>query len=151
MVVSVDSWREVAARVVAEEGGAPIHSEPEPCLPRAIVDGLAALAAMSPPRRLKGAEAWLDAKADAARLAAGGWAANALALGWHPLELFGVGAKGSGDFEGLAVWLTRRRPILLDERRAVALGSGRHFVFSRRTFDLSAAGGVVFLWEFGRG
>jgi hypothetical protein len=145
----VDSWREVAARVVAEECQG-IREQLPPALSLPIAAGLASLAKMNPPRRLKAGCRWDEIKGDAARLAAEGWALNALALGWHPLELFGCGGQSSSDFEGLAVWLSGRKVALLDERSAVAAHGGAHFIFNRRHgFDPSTSGGV-FLWEFGR-
>ena len=58
-------------------------------LPHGVTAGLRRLNVMRPPRLLK-PDAWPVAVSDALRLARDGWAAKALALGWHELDLFGA-------------------------------------------------------------
>ena len=112
-----------------------------------INDGIAQLQSMPAPRITR-LEVWPMIVADAKRLVDDGWAQQALALGWHELELFGVGAKSSAEFEGLAVWLAGRRLILIDERSAIAAdGNGRAYFSRLPDFDPSRA---VYLWDYGR-
>ncbi len=115
-------------------------------LPAALAAGLASLRAKPAPRITR-PDVWPEIVADAERLARCGWAAQALALGWEPLQLFGCSpaAGGIADLEGLAVWLAGRRIILLDSRSViVANGPRSRSIFNRRSMD-----GAVFLWELG--
>jgi hypothetical protein len=116
-------------------------------LPADVLTGLRRLRTMAAPRITR-LEVWPQIVADAQQLVDDGWAQQALALGWHELELFGVGAKSSADFEGLAVWLAGRRLILIDDRSAIAAdGDGRSYFNRPPNFDPS---GAAYLWEFGR-
>jgi hypothetical protein len=84
--------------------------------------------------------------ADALRLASEGWAQQALALGWEPLQLFGFRDDEPDDCQGLAVWLVGRRALLLDEGSCMVEDGPRSYsIFNRRPMD-----GAVFLWEIGR-
>lgn len=65
-------------------------------LDAALFAGLERLQVMSPPKRCDPA-AWLQSVGDALRLALEGWASQALALGWAPLDLFGAVADPDGD------------------------------------------------------
>ena len=139
----MDSWRDLAARIVAEESGVPAAPGVEP--------GLLALRGMRPPRRLCDARHWDEIKADAIRLQREGWADAATALGWHPLEIFGCGASSSADFEGLAVWIAGRRLLLLDAQSAlVATPDGRASFDRRARARAMHAANPVFLWDLGR-
>jgi len=84
-------------------------------LPPHLVQGLAALQSRAPPQITR-PEIWLAVVADAVRLAADGWAAQALRLGWSPLELWGCSPErgGNPDHDGLAVWIDGRRVLLVD-------------------------------------
>jgi hypothetical protein len=109
---------------------------------------------MGPPQRLGLASRhfWPQVKADAARIVAEGWAAQALALGWDPLELFGCGPRSSADFAGLAIWLAGRPLVLIDDASAMARDGAQHSIFTRAPQSAALAGPArpVFLWEFGR-
>lgn len=94
-------------------------------------------------------QVWPEIVADAARLASEGWAAQALALGWKELELFGCCGEPKGEpmQAGLAVWLAGRRVLLLDALSClVEDGPNARAVFYGR----SVAPGGVFLWDLGR-
>jgi hypothetical protein len=117
-----------------------------PPLPPAIAEGLDRLAAMPAPRITQPA-VWGETVADALRLWLGGWAGQALALGWEPLQLFGYSPGGSSDLNGLAVWLAGRRIILLDDRACIVVNGAQ----SRAIFTRRSAAGAAFLWEMGRG
>ena len=104
--------------------------------------GLRRLRAMPTPRITHPAE-WISVCQNAQTLVDLGWAPEAITLGWHPLDLFGCSADGG--FEGLAVWLRRRRLALIDNRSAIAVGSdARRHIFNRRTDD-----SAVYLWDLG--
>jgi hypothetical protein len=161
MEVLMGKWLDLAAKL-EEEGGASANSAinavsaPKAAssppigtigtngtasLPPAIRMGLNSLRLNRPPR-ITNPEVWSVIVADAAGIASEGWARMALALGWHPLDLFGCSADG--DFEGLAVWLAGRRLVLIDEQSAIVAEGGRRSVFNRREHD-----GAVHLWELG--
>lgn len=93
--------------------------------------------------------AWGVIVADAVRLACGGWAATALALGWEEHDLFGIGLRSSDEFEGLAVWLAGRDLRALTEWKArTDCGA----VFYREAFGRPNSPRLpsVYLWQFGR-
>jgi len=125
-----------AARDRLARGAGARSTVPVPCarnngtdLPPPIAQGLARLARTSAPRGADRA-VWRQVRADAQRIGDGGWATEALALGWSVEELFGVSADGV--IEGLAVWLEGRRLVLIDATSAIAAGDGRRrFVFTR--------------------
>ena len=110
-------------------------------LPDDLHAGLIRLRTMVPPN-VTHPEVWPVIVADAGVIASGGWARMALALGWHPLDLFGCSADG--DYEGLAVWLAGRRPVLIDEHSAIVAEGAGCSVFHRRGTE-----GAVFLWDLG--
>jgi hypothetical protein len=120
----------------------------ETSLPADIVAGLARLRGMRPPR-IKSPDVWSTVVADAARLAAEGWAAQALALGWKDKELFGTCGTSGGNStqEGLAVWLAGRRVLLLDALSCIVdVGAGTRAVFYGR----SVRPGGIFIWDLGK-
>ena len=94
--------------------------------------------------RISNPGAWPVVVADALRLEKEGWAAQAIALGWHPLQLFGCSPAvgGDPDLDSLAVWLAGRRLVLIDGRRAVAAEGDLRSVFVRRSWE-----GAAFLWD----
>jgi hypothetical protein len=116
-------------------------------LPGELVTGLLKLQSMPMPR-ITLPPVWPEIVADARRLGAEGWAVQALALGWKPLELFGCCGRADSDQmqAGLAVWLAGRRVLLLDALSCmVEDGQGRSIFYGR-----SVAPGGVFLWDLGR-
>jgi hypothetical protein len=120
----------------------------ETSLPADLVAGLAHLREMRPPR-IKSPDVWPTVVADAVRLAAEGWAAQALALGWKDKELFGTSGVPGGDStqEGLAVWLAGRRVLLLDALSCIVdVGAGTRAVF----YGGSVRPGGVFIWDLGK-
>lgn len=120
----------------------------ETSLSEEVTAGLEQLATIRPPR-LTRPELWSAIVADALRLAADGWAAHALRLGWSPLELWGCSPDrgGNPNHEGLAVWLDGRRVLLIDDATCIVeSGPDARSVFHRR----SVAAGGVFLWNLGK-
>ncbi|MGI8705064.1 MAG: hypothetical protein ACR2JJ_04610 [Sphingomicrobium sp.] len=116
-------------------------------LPADLRDGLRRLQSMKPPNVTR-PQVWCAVVADAVRLAADGWASQALSLGWPPLSLWGCSPTigGNPDHDGLAVWLDGRRTLLLDERACIVdAGAGARAVFTRQ-----AAMGAVLLWDLAR-
>lgn len=109
-------------------------------LPDHVRAGLNKLKPASPPR-LKRPDDWSIVVADALRIASDGWAGRAFALGWAPIELFGIGQ----DYEGLAVWLDGRELRLLDKQTAIAARGNE-----RRIFHRSSHVTAEWLWEWGR-
>lgn len=144
-------WRELAAEARNNERPAPAH-EPDYGLPPGLVADLRNLAGLPPPLKLENPGQWRVVVQDALGLARTGWAASALALGWSPIDLFGVGIAESWDFAGLAVWLDGRTIIALDARIAVAAGPDGRETFYRggQGHGSDAKGPVVLLWQFGR-
>jgi len=138
----------LAANVLAEDAKADQPAQ-SGGLPPEIVRGLAQLA-VRPVPRVRDVEAWLEIVADAQRLVTEGWAERALALGWAPRDLFGVGKNHSDEFEGLAVWLCGRRILLLDEHGVIATDERSRFHYSRQGLSRGFAGEVevVPLWRF---
>ncbi len=153
-------WLDLAAQLEAEAGSgdnrddrdnstANVPNVPNvpQSLPAAIRAGLATLQTMAAPRITR-PETWPGVVADAVRLASDGWAAQTIALGWTPLDLFGAITDPEGDpaADGLAVWLDGRRILLLDERTCiVAAGAGARAVFTRRE-----PAGAVLLWDISK-
>jgi hypothetical protein len=146
----VANWREVAARALARE------AEPAPlatALPRQLLEGLERLHRSPPPAR-RPVAAWRAVTADALALAQSGWALDALALGWNPLDLFGCSMDGGAAFAGLAVWLEGDRLLLLDGASAIAARGNLRRVFNRRAVIQARPGSgseVRFLWNMGTG
>ena len=145
------SWRDVAAEVLAEERPAEAALDRYGLEP-ALYSSLARLAKMPPPPKLAHDSNWPQVVSDALRIAREGWAAVALSLGWNEGDLFGVGARDSWDFEGLAVWLDGRPIVALDNRICLA-GDGKPWaVFERGGARHGTMPAVVpvMVWEFGR-
>jgi hypothetical protein len=86
---------------------------------------------MAAPRGVK-LQAWTETVADALRLADQGWASQALALGWTPLDLFGAVTDPDGDpaGDGLALKLEGRRVLAICEGFATVAdaGDGRSYL-----------------------
>ena len=117
-------------------------------MPSELSDGLRRLAIMPAPRLIN-PEAWPTAVSGALGLARDGWAEKALTLGWPALDLFGAVPDPAGDPEGdgLAVWLSGRKVLVLDEMCAVSGdANGGRFYFHR-----PRAAGAVLMWNLGRG
>ncbi|WP_298020750.1 hypothetical protein [uncultured Parasphingopyxis sp.] len=102
---------------------------------------------MSAPRAAMGwGGLWRQVVADALWLAGSGYAAQALALGWKPLHLFGAVDDPMSDARpGLAVWLNgSRKLVLLDDAALAPQGD------IRRVFNVRPPAGAVLLWELGQ-
>ncbi|WP_305171856.1 hypothetical protein [Sphingomonas aurea] len=131
---------------------APVEAVEAFGLPAHLSADLRRLERLPAPRAIQRVENWREVVADAMRLARGGWAASALALGWTAADLFGVGSRDSWDCEGLAVWLRGRSLLLIDEHRAVAEGGAGREAFVRGGMGHGTHPTVtpIMLWEFGR-
>jgi hypothetical protein len=117
-------------------------------LPRDVRDGLQLLQSLKPPHITR-PQVWFAVVADAVRLAEDGWAAQAIGLGWSPLDLWGCSPVpgGNADQDGLAVWIDGRRILLLDaDCCIVEAGPSARSVFNRRSVAL----GGVLLWNIGK-
>lgn len=118
-------------------------------LPADTADGLKRLARMAVPRGVRCPEVWPIAIADAQRLAAEGWASQALKLGWSALDLFGavLDPAGNREADGLAVRLGGRKVLALCSTFATVDDGkgGRSYLYR------GDAKGVRLLWELGRG
>lgn len=150
-------WLDLAAQLEAEPGNwdnrddsdnSPANVPNVPnvpySLPATIRAGLVSLQAMAAPRITR-PEIWPGVVADALRLSSEGWAAQAMGLGWSPLDLWGCSpvTRGNPDHDGLAVWLDGRRILLLDERTCIVnAGTGARAVFTRRRST-----GAALLWN----
>ncbi len=102
-----------------------------------------------PAPRGSAAATWSAVVADAVALEERGWAAQALALGWADLDLFGAVTDPAADSyaDGLAVKLDGRRVLAVCEPFAVLAnpGGGRTWFYRR---DEPGAG---VLWGVGNG
>ena len=78
---------------------------------------------------------------DAEALLRDGWAARALALGWHPLELYGADVDGGNQYNGLAVWLDRRRIVVLDNTLAIIRDGEWRRCFNRQRHFIDGGAG----------
>lgn len=148
------SWRDVAAAVaqrreqhavtppVAETFGLPDH----------LAASLRALEYMPAPSKIEQADSWRGIVRDALGITRGGWAANAMALGWSAGDLFGIGPRNDWEFSGLAVWLRGRSIVLLDQQRAIVADGDQRAAFTRGGMGHGTHPTVtpVMLWEFGR-
>lgn len=152
-------WRELADEVrrgeatTTPKAPAPVPSLAlVPGLPGGVVAGMATLRTMPTPR-IKERARWRGVVDDAERLVAGGWAAQALALGWHPLELFGFGLNKDDRYDGLAVWLTGRRIVLLDDASVIVRDGDWRRCFNRQRVFLDGGDGdglALPLWRMGK-
>jgi hypothetical protein len=124
----------------------PVIASAEP-LPASLTTGVASLRTLPAPRITR-PEIWPVIVADACRLVEHGWAAEALALGWQPLELFGCSADPEGDdyLLGLAGWLNGRALRCIFEAGAIAIDGDQRAAFNRKR----AHAGAIYLWEYGR-
>ena len=148
------SWRDVAAAVA--------HRREQPALvppmaesfglPDDLAASLRALEYMPAPRKIEQADSWRGIVRDALAIARGGWAANAIALGWSNGDLFGIGPRDDWEFSGLAVWLRGRSIVLLDQHRAIVADRDHRAAFTRGGMGHGTHPTVtpVMLWEFGR-
>jgi hypothetical protein len=113
-------------------------------LPQHVSAGLQRLRSMPVPRGIA-APTWAEVVVDAVALGATGWAAEAMALGWSDLDLFGAVTDPRGDpaADGLAVKLCGRRLAALSESFATIAGAdgGRAWHYRRDT------AGAVLLWD----
>jgi hypothetical protein len=117
-------------------------------IPSDIVAGLERLKGAAAPRT-SNPERWPAVVADALRLAADGWAAQALKLGWSPLDLFGAVTDKRGDpnGDGLAVKLCGRPLLALCASFAtVSDGTGARTYLYR-----GSNAGARLLWQLGNG
>lgn len=103
-----------AAKVESPEGPALASLVTLATLPGTIKAGLVRLSTLPAPNPV-GAELWPEIVNDALGLASDGWAAQALGLGWSPLDLYGAVTDPDGDpaADGLAVKLEGRRVLAL--------------------------------------
>jgi len=103
----------------------------------------------APAPRVGCPEEWPEIVADALRLARDGWAEQALALGWTPLDLFGAVTDRRADpaGDGLAVKLSGRKLLAISEGFAT-VENGPH---GRAYLHRSNNAGARPLWELGRG
>jgi hypothetical protein len=138
-----------ALAAAPREGAAPAIVDGVEPLPSRVSMGLHRLAAMPVPKSIRDVSAWHAVVADALRLRDDGWTATALAMGWAPLDLFGLGEW----FEGVAVSLRGRTilALLADGGEVGGLqaafvldgGDGRRSAINRR----SVPDGSKLLWE----
>lgn len=114
-----------------------------PAIPPEIAMGLNRLREMRVPR-ISRPEVWREIVADALRLSSEGWAATAIGLGWTPLELWGASTQPDpwDDEHGLAVWLSGRTLVLIDDTMALVRDGTRRLVFNRH--EMTSA---QYLWE----
>lgn len=117
-------------------------------LPEAVRAGLDILREMKPPKWCDPL-AWRLSVTAALRLVSGGWASQAIALGWTPLDLFGAVADPDGDSaaDGLAVKLNGRRVLAICDSFATVEdeGGGRSYLYRGETSS------ARLLWDLGRG
>ena len=134
-----DAQTNIAAASIEGAEGIPSH----------VTAGLARLEAMPTPM-LVNPKVWPVIVDDARRLIIQLWAGEALARGWHPLDLWGCWPGSDDDAadhrrDGLAIWLDGRRIVALDERVAI-IRHGDGFAFYTRPRDY---GERRFLWQIG--
>lgn len=120
----------------------------ETSLPADLMDGLAKLRSGWQPRKVDAAE-WGAVVDDVRRLVVEGWAANALALGWSPHDVFGIGPGGSNDWLSLCVWLGGRTVTMMDDHRAFT-EEGPVYYLERWGRPNTVFVEPIFLWELGR-
>lgn len=148
MPMKQDSRRKTAGNGPCFTVSFPRGETHETRLPEPLIAGINQLRSMPVPRRVDPA-AWSAVVADTLRLEREGWAAQALALGWSALDLFGAVADPEGDSgaDGLAVKLQGRRALALSEAFATVADEGaRRFYLYRGNNE-----GARLLWDLGRG
>lgn len=140
---------EALAETVSDRRSA--ASAPPVRVPSELELAVARLESRRPPRLVNPAS-WAGVIADAKKIVADGWAAQALALGWSMTDLFGVGPRDSWEFSGLAVWLDGRDVLMLGADMAMAQKDGRRATFKRGGMGHGIQPEVapVLLWDFGR-
>jgi hypothetical protein len=116
-------------------------------LPREIADGVRAIHSADGARRIP-PQRWPRVQRDAARLVEGGWAQQALGLGWTPADLFGCDQRAPWhrlDRAGL-VLLTGGHEIveLTENDAALRTSTGSVLRFRRRP---PARPPLALLWE----
>lgn len=148
------SWRDVAAAVAQRQEPAHSTSEVSFGLPDDLAASIRRLEKLQPPRGLDCQANWRGVVADAMTIARDGWAAKAIALGWTAGDLFGIGPRDDWDFQGLALWLSGRRILMLDAEQAIVAGNQADYrsAFIRGGMRHGTHPTVtpVMLWEFGR-
>lgn len=146
-------WMDLAARLQSGDNrdnrdnsspNVPIVPNVPAVLPQSLQEGLLRLQSMGAPICVRTC-AWPEVVRDALRLAADGWAQQALALGWSDIDLFGA-ATNDEEADGLAVWLRGRRLLAVTKDFASAEIAGGRAYFNRA----NRQGGVL-LWEIGNG
>lgn len=110
-------------------------------LPPPIIAGLERLQVMPAPSVTR-PEVWPAVVADALRIAAEGWAATALKVGWEAVHLFGCLPDGGWGDEALAVWLNGRSIDSLTADYAAANVGNVWSWFTPRDVP-----GRVYLWD----
>lgn len=119
----------------------------ETSLPPAIVVGVAKLRSGWQPCKVDGGE-WRAVVGDVRRIVADGWAEQALALGWSPHDVFGIGPGGSNEWLSLAVWLAGRTITMMDDHRAFT-DEGPVYYLERWGRPNTVFVEPIFLWEMG--
>ena len=116
-------------------------------VPREWAEGYARLHPDRPPRGVPLGR-WQRFVDDVGRFLDGGWAAEAWALGWGPLDLFGCDRErpfAGVDHAGLLWLLDGRRLVELDRHRAVIeTATGSRLTFRRRPVSVEE---VAFAWD----
>lgn len=107
--------------------------------------GLEKLHTMRVPR-IQRPELWPAIVTQAFQIATDGWAAQALALGWEPLHLFGYQPSDDPDEFSLAVELEGRAILAVDERRFYLRQDNVRSFYERRHRPLLTR----YLWDFDR-
>ena len=158
MPVKHDQAQKTAENEVCFTVSFPRGETHETSLPEDILAGVRRLKSMRPPR-LVTPEKWPIVVADAleprrrssppSSCPDEGWAATALAMNspWVALELFGAVTDLAGDpySDGLAVWLSGRKLLAIDEKLAV-VRDGQSWAYYNRREQV----GARLLWELGQ-
>jgi hypothetical protein len=113
-------------------------------VPEELRAGLDRLRDMRRPR-VQRPELWDEITRDALEIATDGWAAQAIALGWEPLQIFGYQPSSDPDDFGLAVELAGRTIVAVDERCFYLRKDGVRSFFDNRPRPAL----TKFLWELG--
>jgi hypothetical protein len=118
------------------------ETKPLMALPADLMAGLSKLRAMRTPR-IHRPELWAGIKADAMRIAAEGWASQAMSLGWDAYALWGVEPSNDPDEFSLAVELAGRSIRAVDEHRFYMRDGDVRSFFERRARPAL----TKYLWE----